>query len=53
MIKTMLKMSKAAYVIGLLRIRKNWVKRCALSRFNVRYQTSSWQLETEINIFLT
>lgn len=44
MIKAMLKSSKAAYVIGLLHICKNWVKNFALN-LNLTYpQAASWQL---------
>lgn len=45
MIKVMLKISKVAYVIGLLNVCKNWVKRCALNRLNVHRQADSWKLK--------
>ena len=45
MIKARLKLSKAAYVIGLLSMGKFWVKNRALN-LNLTYlQAASWQLD--------
>lgn len=46
MVKAMLKLSKMAYVIGLLRIRKIWVKSLALG-FNLHSfnLTRSWKAD--------
>ena len=43
MVKTMLKLSKMAYVIGLLSICKIWVKSRALNP-DLTYPSTSWEL---------
>ena len=50
MVKAMLKLSKMAYVIGLLSMCKIWVKSRALN-LDLTYPTH--KLEAEINILLT
>jgi len=45
MTKVMLKMSKVAYVIGLLRICKNWVKGLTLNPILTYLQSASWPLD--------
>jgi hypothetical protein len=44
MVKAMLKLSKATYVIGLLSMCKIWVKSRALN-LNLTYPSASWKLE--------
>lgn len=44
MVKAMLKLSKLAYVIGLLSKYKIWVKSHALNS-NLTYLSASWQLD--------